>query len=436
MEPLFLAVICGCNAGLFRDALHQLYVPRIQRGDASFASNVLGARGALLSALIHFFQDGRWGSLIETAVEQQSLTAEDQVFILMQAAPYLTATRGLAAPEARICCERAEALCHSIDRPLLLYSALIGQWRYTLMTEKLSAATPIAERIYSLAQEQDDPTLMIGAHNALACTRYFLGDFESARQYAMRGVRIWRSGSVQSHAEDYYAPAVGCLCYGALSEWHLGEIASCQANIAEAISLAKELNDTNALALALNWAASLGRDDHNPAEVDRLASDLIELSTRHNFVYWLTMGTIFRGWARSASGNTAEGIPWIVQGIRDFQATGVVLGLAGHLSQKAEALHLANRTAEALETIREAEAFSERSGERRWCAEIHRLRGVFLATLGADEAQIEASLCAAITTAKEQKSVSLTSRAEATYTEYFRQKAGVSGRHVFRLPLC
>jgi hypothetical protein len=38
----------------------------------------------------------------------------------------------------------------------------------------------------------------------------------------------------------------------------------------------------------------------------------------------------------------------------------------------------------------------------------------FLVALGADEAQIEASFCAAISTAKEQKSVSLEKRAEAT----------------------
>jgi hypothetical protein len=54
MEPLFLAVICGCNAGLFREALHEVYIPRIERADASFAANVLGARGALLSVLISF----------------------------------------------------------------------------------------------------------------------------------------------------------------------------------------------------------------------------------------------------------------------------------------------------------------------------------------------------------------------------------------------
>ena len=38
MEPLFLAVICGCNAGLFREALHEVYIPQIQRGSDGFAA--------------------------------------------------------------------------------------------------------------------------------------------------------------------------------------------------------------------------------------------------------------------------------------------------------------------------------------------------------------------------------------------------------------
>ena len=97
MEPLFLAVICGCNAGLYREALHEVYLPRIQRGNASFAAKVLGARGALLSALAHFFEQGRWGSPAQVSVKAQSLTAEDQLFVLMQAGLYLTLTRGSAS---------------------------------------------------------------------------------------------------------------------------------------------------------------------------------------------------------------------------------------------------------------------------------------------------------------------------------------------------
>jgi hypothetical protein len=32
MEPLFLAVACACNAGLFREALHEVYIPAAPRG--------------------------------------------------------------------------------------------------------------------------------------------------------------------------------------------------------------------------------------------------------------------------------------------------------------------------------------------------------------------------------------------------------------------
>jgi hypothetical protein len=96
LEPLFLAVTCGCHAGLFHEALHEVYIARIQRGDTCFAAKVLGARAALLTVLLHFFEHERWSSPVHTGSESQRLTAEDQLFILTQAALYLTATRGHA----------------------------------------------------------------------------------------------------------------------------------------------------------------------------------------------------------------------------------------------------------------------------------------------------------------------------------------------------
>jgi hypothetical protein len=434
MEPLFLAAICGCNAGLFRDALHEIYIPRIQRGDTFFASNSLGARGALLSVLAHFFEHGHWGSPIEMGVEGQSLPAKDQLFILMQAGQHLASTRGSSAPETRICCERAEALCNSLKLPGTLGEVLIGQWRYSLFTDKLTTTMQLAKRLCSLAQEQNDSALLLKACVALAATLYYLGDFESAQRHAMRGIQIWRSGGVQSHAE-FLDPAVSCLCFEALSEWHIGEITSCQATMAEAISVAKQLNNTYALILALHLAAYLAHYECNPAEVERLASELIELSTCHNFQDGLARGAILRGWARTASGGKAKDIAWIEDGIRDYRASGSILGLPYFLALKAEALHLTDRTSEALEAIKEAEALAERSEARGWCAELHRLRAVFLTAIGAEETQIEASFCEAIRIAKEQKSISLAKRADTTYAEYRRQKGSALVGRGFRLPL-
>ncbi len=92
------------------------------------------------------------------------------------------------------------------------------------------------------------------------------------------------------------------------------------------------------------------------------------------------------------------------------------------LALKAESLYVADRTSEALEAIKEAEALAERYEIGWWYAELHRLRGVFLAALGADETQIEASFCGAIRIAKEQKSILVEKRAESSYAEYRRQK--------------
>jgi predicted ATPase len=240
---------------------------------------------------------------------------------------------------------------------------------------------------------------------------------------------------VLSPVEDVETGTVPCLCWEAQLDWHFGEIATAQAKVAEAIALAKKLNDMHGLAVALCCAAFLGHYERNPAEVERVASDLIELSTRQNFQYWLVLGSIFLGWARSASGDTEEGIPWIEQGIRDIRPTGGVLNMPYLLALKAEALHLADRTSEALESIAEAQVLVERFEDRCWCSELHRLRAVFLTALGGAETEIEASFCEAIRIAKEQKSVSLEKRAEATYAEYRRQKASGSGGRGFRLPL-
>src|ERR1700746_2647433 len=101
---------------------------------------------------------------------------------------------------------------------MLLYSALIGQWRYCLTTDKLSATMQIANRVYSLAQKLNDSALMIGGELALAVTLYFVGDFETAREHARRGGQIWHSGKVQSPVGALHSPAVGCLFFEALPD--------------------------------------------------------------------------------------------------------------------------------------------------------------------------------------------------------------------------
>jgi GNAT superfamily N-acetyltransferase len=67
------------------------------------------------------------------------------------------------------------------------------------------------------------------------------------------------------------------------------------------------------------------------------------------------------------------------------------------LALKAEVLHFAGRTAEALAAVQQAEAEIERSEVRWWCSELHRLRGVFLAASGANRKRIDSVFAELIT---------------------------------------
>ena len=433
IEPLFLAVICACNASLFREALHEVYIPRIQRGNAGFAANVLGVRGTLLSVLIHFFENGRWRSPFKPGKGTKSHRRRSPLHLHAGGA-YLTVTRGVGAPEARICYERAESLCHSLNRPLLLYVVLMGLWRHSFVADKLSAAMPLAKRVYSLAEEQNDSALMIGACSALGITHYYLGDFETARQYTTRGVQIWRSGGVRFRFKTSMRN-LSVACARGTTRVACRRDSLVPRNHDRGQLVGEELNDMHGSAVALAYAARLAHYEHGAAEMERLALELIELSTHYGFVLWLAFGKIFWGRARSASESTAEGLSWIEKGIDEVQATRTISWISYCLALKAEALHLADRDSESLQAIAEAEGFVEKTGGRYISAELHRLRGIFLAAVGADDTQIEASFRAAISTAKQRKSLSLEERAEATYAEYCRQKASAAPGHRLRIPL-
>jgi hypothetical protein len=269
----------------------------------------------------------------------------------------------------------------------------------------------------------------------VAFSLYHLGELEAASREAGHGVELWRGGVASFQVEEMNAPVVACLIFNGLCEWHFGQIASGEATMTEAVSVAQGLNDTHGLGAALLSKALFAYYERDPLQAEHFASETIEISLRQNFATWLALGTVLRHWARSVLDRTSEGVLRIGEAVLSLRATRSVRWLPYGLAMKAEALHLGGHTPEALEAIKEAGELTERSGECCWSAELHRLCGIFFAALGAGETQIEASFYEAIRIAREQKSVSLEKRAELTYAEYRRQKASASEGCRFRLPL-
>jgi len=68
MAPLYAAVMHGCQAGRYQEALDAVYARRIQRWDEGFSLKILGAFGADLAALSGFF-DTLWRQPVATLSE-------------------------------------------------------------------------------------------------------------------------------------------------------------------------------------------------------------------------------------------------------------------------------------------------------------------------------------------------------------------------------
>jgi hypothetical protein len=90
MEPLFTAIAHGCAAGLQDASFVEVYLPRVARGAPEwFIWRTLGAFGADLSALAHFFEQ-------PFARPSTNLGEDDQSLVLAQAAFGLRALGRLA----------------------------------------------------------------------------------------------------------------------------------------------------------------------------------------------------------------------------------------------------------------------------------------------------------------------------------------------------
>jgi hypothetical protein len=102
------------------------------------------------------------------------------------------------------------------------------------------------------------------------------------------------------------------------------------------------------------------------------------MSDKHGFTDMLAMGKVMRGWCLGAMGRATEGIPWLLEGIAIYRATGANLLLPFSLMRLAEVCGKASDPQEGLARLAEAARVVETTQERWTEAEIHRLRGTLL----------------------------------------------------------
>jgi predicted ATPase len=105
------------------------------------------------------------------------------------------------------------------------------------------------------------------------------------------------------------------------------------------------------------------------------AEAAVTLSIEQGFPFWLAWGTILQGWALAEQGYREEGVAQIRQGLTAYRAIGGEMMRSQFLALLAEVHGKMGQADEGLIVLSEALAAVDKTGERRWEAELYRLKG-------------------------------------------------------------
>jgi class 3 adenylate cyclase/predicted ATPase len=336
------------------------------------AGEIASQRSAHAEAISHL---SKGLELLKTLPDTSERVQHELTLQIAIGAP-LIAAKGYTAPEVEHTYARALELCRQIGEPSQLFPVLWGLSAFYGVRAELATARELSEQLLRMAQRERDPALLLAAHHALGQYLYFQGDFASAREHFEQGVGLYDRRQHSSLAFVYgQDPGMACLSYLAWTLWFLGYAGQALERSREALTLAQGLSHPVSLAFAQAFAAALHQLRGEIHLSQERAEAAISLSSEQGFQYWLTVGTLYRGWAVAERGQRDEGTSQIRHGLDTLGAIGANLGQPYFLARLAGAYEKAGQAEEGLAALTDALATLEETGERFYEAEIYRLKG-------------------------------------------------------------
>src|SRR5262245_46508606 len=304
---------------------------------------------------------------------------------------------------------RARDICERLGEPAPPFEVGWGLWLFRKTRSDLGPARGLAGQLFDTARREGDPSRVLQAHQALAVTLLCIGEPAATHGHMEQAMALYNRERHRSHTPVYgQDPGVACMAFGAVALWLLGHPDQAVARSRQAVALAGELGQPSSLALALYFGGMLRQYRREAVAARACADATIAVADEHGFAFWRGAGLMLRGWAMAEMEPGGQGADQFREVLAKFASTGSLTYRTYHLALLAEALGRARRETEADETLTEALALSDRTGERFHESELHRLRGELRAGAGAtDEAKASFQRATEIARAQQAKALEL-----------------------------
>ncbi len=333
-----------------------------------------------------------------------------------------------AAPEAGAALNRARQLCQQMSNDPRLVAPLNGVTFYHSIRAEYETAQELCEQMQQLAQQSPDPVLLVSASTFWAVSRFWQGDLVSAHQHGERTLALdrleYHTAYLSVFNEDLGVTARRTHTWGL---WMLGYADQALALAQESITLAEQLAHPFSLGAAHSGAGAILALLRDWRSSQKESEKVLALAEEYALGDVLTYSTAWNALSQAYQELTETALEQAKQAIESLRAQGVMLAMTWYLAMLGEVFGLAGRSTEGLETIAEALALVERTGERNYKAEIWRIKGELVLQAAASDAEVEAEDCyhQALKIARRQSAKSWELRAATSLARLWQQQ----GKH-------
>ena len=336
----------------------------------------------------------------------------------------LLQVKGWAAPETIAALTAAKQLLDAgVGTDLQRFSVLFGLCVASSVAARMEPALALAREIVAVAERQDDTIYRLVSHRLVGVIQLVMGCHREALESLQQCERY--SDPVGQKRLSYRFgtdPGLTARSYKALVLQFLG-LHDQAARETERV-LAELPSHGHAFTFALCNGVLLAAPELHFGDLELCERHSVELVTycvEKKVERWRSLGLLYYACARATREPTKENIAALRTTLAAKHSSGAYQMDSLLMAHLAQALLTAGEVTGAEAALKEAFAFVERSGERYWLAELHRLDGeIALHEPEPDRPRAEACFLKAIEVARTQEARMLELRAATRLARLWR----------------
>jgi class 3 adenylate cyclase/predicted ATPase len=345
--------------------------------------------------------------------------------------------KGHQAPETSAAFARARELASRAQDATGRFSAYYGLWVGHLTRGEPAPLREMAELFLREATAQPDCPEALIAHRISGFTCFYFGDFAGAHDHYQKSIELYdparHGGFINRFGED---PRTAAGIIDAITLWMLGRIDKALRLADRALTDAKSAAHAPTIAHALAYAAFLELFRRNPETVATYSQAFADIVSRYDFAAARAgLAVFFQGWAKSSDGGDESRLAEMRRGLTIYRGQGRVWLMPNLAAALAEAEAGAGEIDAGLRRLDDALAELERTEQRWYEAELHRIRGeILLKRDPVNTAAAEQSFQTAIAIAQSQKAGSFKLRAALSLAKLYRAANRGADAHAVLAP--